>query len=152
WSTAMLRLSNIRIPVRIAIACLIPLLAFVGFAGKALLEQRSHLSRTDQIAALGEAVPTLTRLLHELQVERGASVGFINSKGKSFADQLRGRRPAVEKALAEWQQRIAPFVELHAGTAFARDIQGAGQKLAGLATTRSGVDAMTLKAAEAADF
>ena len=41
----MLKLSNIKIPVRIAIACLLPLLAFTILAGKELLDRRAYCGR-----------------------------------------------------------------------------------------------------------
>src|SRR6266481_7318144 len=121
----MLRLSNIRIPVRIAIACLLPLLAFIGFAGKDLLQKRSDYASAAQIAELADATPSITSLVHELQKERGSSVGFINAKGQSFADALRGQRPVVDKALKAWQQRAAELARLHPGSKLARDIDGA---------------------------
>ena len=46
----MPRLNNIKIPVRIAIACLVPMLAFVAFAFKDILETHSIYSSADQIA------------------------------------------------------------------------------------------------------
>src|SRR3954466_3687729 len=70
---AMLRLNNLRISLRIAIACLLPLIAFTVFAGKALLEKRAALSSAESIAVIAEAAPTISNLVHELQKERGAT-------------------------------------------------------------------------------
>jgi methyl-accepting chemotaxis protein len=148
----MLRLSNIRIPARIAIACLLPLLAFVGFASKELLQKRSDLSSMEQVAEIADATPSITGLVHELQKERGSSIGFINSKGQSFADVLRGQRPLVDKALATWQQRTAELARLHAGSKLARDIDGAGAKLANLAGMRSSMDSLAVKPQEIFDY
>src|SRR5436305_14626607 len=86
---AMLRLNNLRISLRIAIACLLPLIAFTVSAGKALLEKQVALSGAESIAAVAEAAPVISNLVHELQKERGASAGFINSKGAAFADTPR---------------------------------------------------------------
>src|SRR5262245_12941124 len=149
--TAM-RLSNVRIPVRIAIACLIPVLAFTAFALKDLFDKRSVYSKSEEMASLADASATITSLVHELQIERGSSVGFVNSKGQSFGDQTRRQRPAVDAALTACQQRMVEFVKLHAGTDFARDIESARQKLTGLAATRSSIDAMTIKPSDALDF
>jgi methyl-accepting chemotaxis protein len=148
----MLRLSNIRIPARIAIACLLPLLAFVGFASKELLQKRSDLSSMEQVAEIADATPSITGLVHELQKERGSSIGFINSKGQSFADVLRGQRPLVDKALATWQQRTAELARLHAGSKLARDIDGARAKLANLAGMRSSMDSLAVKPQEIFDY
>ena len=147
-----MRLSNVRISVRIAIACLIPVLAFTAFAVHDLLEKRSIYSKSGQMAALADASTAITSLIHELQIERGSSVGFVSSKGQSFGDQMRRQRPLVDAALATWQQRLAEFAQRHAGSDFARDIEGARQKLGGLSATRSRIDLMALKPSEAAEF
>jgi hypothetical protein len=84
----MSQLNNLRISLRIA-TCLLPLIAFTVFAGKALLEKQVALSGAETIAAVAAAAPVISNLVHELQKERGASAGFINSKGAAFADTLR---------------------------------------------------------------
>ena len=76
----------------------------------------------------------------------------MNSKGQNLGDALRNRRPLVDKALSAWKQRMPEFVQQHAGSKFARDIEGAGSKLAGLAGTRSGIDALTAKPQDVIDF
>src|SRR5260370_33038776 len=96
----MLRLNNLRISLRIAIACLLPLIAFTVFAGKDLLEKRAALSTAESIAVVAEAAPIISNVVHERQKDRGATAGFINSKGKAFADPLRNHRPATDKILA----------------------------------------------------
>jgi methyl-accepting chemotaxis protein len=148
----MLRLANIRIPVRIAIACLLPLLAFIGFAGKDLLQKRADYSSAAQIVEIADAAPTITSLIHELQKERGSSMGFINVKGQSFGDALRGQRPLVDKALATWQARMGDFIQQHAGSKLARDIDAAKSKLAGLPGARANIDSVSSKPQDVIDY
>ena len=90
----MLRLNNIKIPARIAIACLVPMLAFVAFALKDIVEKHSIYSTADRIVAIANTAPKISGLIHELQKERGATAGFVNSKGAAFADTLRAQRRA----------------------------------------------------------
>jgi methyl-accepting chemotaxis protein len=148
----MLRLTNIRIPIRIAIACLLPLLAFTVFACKDLLDKWAVWTRTEEIAAIAEEAPSLTNLIHELQKERGATAGFINSKGQSFGDALRNQRPMVDKTIATWHQRMDNFSRQHADSKLARDLNAAGAKLAGLAATRASIDALSIKNDDALDY
>jgi len=96
----MLRLDNLGISTRVAIACLLPLFAFTIFAGKDLLEKHAEFADAESIAVVAQAAPMISSLVHELQKERGASAGFINSAGKSLADTLRNQRPATDKMLA----------------------------------------------------
>jgi hypothetical protein len=104
--TAMLRLNDTKIRVRIAIACLVPLLAFVAFAFKNLAEKHSIYSTADRVAAIAQIAPEISGLIHELQKERGATAGFISSKGEAFAQTLRTQRPSTDKAVTDWRQKI----------------------------------------------
>src|SRR5262245_30362162 len=147
----MPRLADISIPVRIAVACLLPMLAFTGFAGKALLEKQSDYSKTAQVAELADAMPAITNLIHELQKERVSSIGFVNSRGQSFADAMRRERTLSDAALAAWQQRIVALAGVHAGSKFARDVEAAKAKFADLAGMRSNIDSFAAKAQEVYD-
>ncbi len=89
----MLKLSNIRIPVRIAIACLLPLLAFTFLAGKELFDRRAIVADMEAIGVVAEAAPIIAGVVHELQSERGASVGYIE-----LARTVIGRRDAQSAA------------------------------------------------------
>src|SRR5712671_4575946 len=150
----MLKLTNISIPTRIAVACLLPLAAFTVFAGKVLIGEQSTYSKAKEVAVVSEEALTITNFIHELQRERGSSAGFLNSKGKaqSFIDALRNQRPIVDKMFATWQQRLTEVAALHAGTKFARDVDAAKAKLASLATTRANIDRVAMTTAEALDY
>jgi methyl-accepting chemotaxis protein len=139
----MLKLSNIRIPVRIAVACLLPLLAFTILAGKDLLDRRSVATDMDAIAVVAKAAPIIAEAVHELQKERGASVGYIDSREKSLLDTMRNQRPLTDKALETWNQRAAEYSKTYAGTKFARNLEIAQKRLAGLPQLRSDIDAST---------
>ncbi|MBX9776532.1 MAG: nitrate- and nitrite sensing domain-containing protein [Xanthobacteraceae bacterium] len=148
----MLKLSNIRIPVRIAIVGLLPLVAFVFFAGKDLLEKRSIVSSVDAVAAVTQAAPLISALVHDLQTERGSSAGFINSKGKAFAAVVRDQRPLTDKTLQAWNKRSSEYLNSKAGTQFARNLDDAKSKLAELDSVRAGVDAFSIDASKVTAF
>lgn len=148
----MLKLSNIRIPVRIAIACLLPLVAFTGFAVKELFEKRMIVANVDAIAAVAEVAPTIAALVHELQKERGATAGFINSKGKSFAEVVRNQRPLTDKALEAWNQRLSEYSKSGAGTKLARNLEGANSSLSELGRMRTSADAFAVDSQKAVEF
>jgi len=68
----MPRMSNIKIAGRIAIATILPLLAFAGFAAKSLLEKWSTYQSVGRVAVVIETVPSVSNLVHQLQREQGA--------------------------------------------------------------------------------
>src|SRR5450432_3491703 len=92
-NSIMRRLADLPIWSRIAIVCLIPLLAFTGFAGKDVLEKHAQSQAADSASALIEIAPLISGLVHELQKERGSSVGFVSSKGQTLGDTMRNQRP-----------------------------------------------------------
>jgi hypothetical protein len=148
----MLRLNDVKISVRIAVACLLPLAAFTFFAAKNLFEKRAEFASAESIAVVAEAAPMIASLVHELQKERGASAGFINSKGQSFADTLRDQRPATDRMLATSRQQMGELIRSNAGTKFARDLENAMSKLEQLQATRGGVDGFAITSQQSTEF
>src|SRR5450432_700779 len=67
-------------------------LAFTGFAGKDVLEKHAQSQAADSASALIEIAPLISGLVHELQKERGSSVGFVSSKGQTLGDTMRNQR------------------------------------------------------------
>jgi Nitrate and nitrite sensing len=108
------RLADLPTWSRIAIVCLIPLLAFTGFAGKDMLEKRAQSQSADSAAALIEVAPLISSLVHELQKERGSSVGFVSSKGQALAETMRPCRTKSRRLRARskvrWWTRLPACV------------------------------------------
>jgi methyl-accepting chemotaxis protein len=148
----MLKLSNIKIPVRIAIACLLPLLAFAAFAVTELIGKRAVFSNMNQIAAVAEAAPMITGLINELQRERGTSSGFIQSKGKAFADPMREQRSKTDKALETWKQQLADYKKSAEGTTFAHNLDAANSRVVEIGRIRSSIDSHAIEGPKAVEF
>jgi methyl-accepting chemotaxis protein len=56
---------------------------------------------TKEASSLTQLSVKMSAVLHELQKERGASAGFIGSKGKKFADILPAQQRSTDKKIAE---------------------------------------------------
>jgi len=151
-TSLMRRLADLPIRSRIAIACLIPLLAFTGFAGKEMLDKRTQSQAADSASALIEVAPLISGLIHELQKERGASVGFVSSKGQALATALHDQRPATDKALASWRQRMAGFDRSKLGSGFSHSLDDAQSALGMLAGTRDAIDTLAVSPPKAAEY
>jgi len=96
----MLRLSNIRIAGRLAIAILVPLGVCAFLAGYDLLQTwhvRSEMAKLNQMT---QAVAGVSRFVHQLQRERGASALFIGSKGAQMANELATERAHTDETRA----------------------------------------------------
>ena len=148
----MPRLNNVKIPVRIAIACLVPMLAFVAFAFKSIVEKHSIYSTADRIATIAQTAPETASLIHELQKERGTTAGFINSKGAAFAEDLRSQRPLTDKAIAAWHKRMETLDASILSASFKANLQYAQSALGELESTRDNADHFGITAQQAAAY
>ena len=59
--------------------------------------------KSKKLALLKDSLVQLNRVLHELQKERGATAGFLGSKGKKFKEILPSQRELTYKALAKYR-------------------------------------------------
>src|SRR5436853_6644565 len=118
--SAMPRMSNIKVAGRIAIATILPLLEFAGFAANGLLEKWSSYRSAGRVAAVIETVPSVSNLVHHLQRERGASATFVGSKGQTLGDVMRNQRAATDQAIAEWHGRVGDIDASTLGPGFGR--------------------------------
>jgi methyl-accepting chemotaxis protein len=148
----MLRLNDIRIPARIAIACSVPMLAFVVFALKTIVEKHTVYSTADRITAVAQAAPDISSLIHELQKERGATAGFVNSKGSQFTDILAGQRPQTDKAVAEWRRKMNEIDGSASSAAFHNDLDQAQSLLGRLQSSREGASRFDLTVQETSSY
>jgi len=81
-------LDKFRLTHRIAALAVIPLAIMLYFAGDAVLEKRSTVQEMEKIEQLSSMAGVFSNLVHELQKERGASAGFLASKGDAFAEDV----------------------------------------------------------------
>lgn len=130
---------------RLLLLVTIPLVALV-FAVVHLLAQAfqdlRNAQMTNQALQIGVAAG---KLIHALQIERGATAGFLQSKGSKFADVLPGIRNKSE-------ERVQAYVEASkAGTqqkGLAAAIVEAQGRISGLKDIRQRVDKMELSVAD----
>ncbi|HHK75252.1 MAG TPA: methyl-accepting chemotaxis protein, partial [Rhizobiales bacterium] len=100
-------INNTSISVRIAILCLLPMLALLGLGIQNLLSERSKAVSARSIAQVIDVAPVISGLVHELQKERGTSAGFLGSKGKKFANVIGQRRADTDRALQAFRASLS---------------------------------------------
>jgi methyl-accepting chemotaxis protein len=66
---------------KICLATFCPLLVFLFMAGSQIFTQEAHLRMTRLMERNTHLIEVTSQLIHELQKERGLSVGFINGSG-----------------------------------------------------------------------
>src|SRR3954453_23857539 len=148
----MHRLTQSKIAVRIALACLIPVVAFTGFACNAVINKWTAANAAGNVVAVIEAAPAISNLIHEAQRERGASATFVNSKGQSLGDVMRNQRVATDKAVEVWRRQIASVDKQSLGSSFNKIFDEAHAAIATLPAKRAEVDRLSVSGRETVQF
>jgi methyl-accepting chemotaxis protein len=148
-----LRLSDIRIPIKIAVACLVPIIGLAGFAGANVWTSWSEMTAARQIVVIADVAAAASNAVHELQKERGITGGFLTSKGAQFSAELNAQRALVDRAVGEFRSATAKLGAGASQGAFGQRLKEADAALGSLATMRQSASAQTIAPAQtAAEF
>jgi hemerythrin-like metal-binding protein len=137
-------LDRFNLSIRIAALGIFPLLAMLYFSGSSVLDKRATVQEMDKIVQLSNMAGVFSNLVHELQKERGASAGFLGSKGKSFGDKVTAQRKNTD----EKNKPIADALNLGTSLGLKTQITHIREKLSQLNTIRDSVDAQTITVAQ----
>src|SRR5262249_52433098 len=108
-----MRVASFRLRTKIGIALLVPLLVAVVIAGYEIVLNWRARSEMAKLAADAAGAAEVSRLVHELQRERGTSAVFIGSKGAQFRAEL----PAQRKLTDERRRSAVDFLAALGATA-----------------------------------
>jgi methyl-accepting chemotaxis protein len=87
-----MRIIDIAIKWRLLAALAIPVLATVSFAGLEVRDAASDYRQASKMVAISDELGTIGDLVHDLQVERGLTAGFLGSKGAKGKEALQAAR------------------------------------------------------------
>ncbi len=139
---------DLRIAAKLALAAVAPLIVLIGLAGHDLADRWSTRVQMAELGRLTEGVAGFSRLIHELQRERGASNVFVTSKGAQM-----GAEVAAQRKLTDEQRRTATGImtQLRA-TAVSDQLRNvlaeAEAAVTALDRRRAEVDALSITAAD----
>lgn len=92
---------------RLILLAIVPLLALTVLAGMQISQAFGTYRDSGQTRRLMYLSVSAGNLIHTLQIERGATAGFLQSKGQKFADVLPGMRQTTDGQMAELKRGIA---------------------------------------------
>ncbi|MEM8794366.1 MAG: nitrate- and nitrite sensing domain-containing protein [Pseudomonadota bacterium] len=143
---------NQSIVVRLAILCLIPLLALMLVSGLKIKNEYMRVQETSFVKGVFDKAPVISGLVHELQKERGMSAGYIGSKGVIFKDALGPQRIATDQAIEAFRNSIREPKGRFAIDAYKEPHAAAMKALAQLGAMRERVNRFDLTVPEMARF
>jgi methyl-accepting chemotaxis protein len=128
------------------IAAAIPFLALLALTGYNLATRWSERTEMVNLGQLAAGVADVSRLIHELQRERGASAVFVGSKGA----QLRAELPKQRELTDDKRRSATGFLTAQRATAKAEDyrtaIVAAENAVAELDAKRKQIDGFSITA------
>ena len=99
-------LNNMTIRKKLVVLSLVVLSVISLFGIKSTYDTYTNYSNIKDTSALIKLSVKMSAVLHELQKERGASAGFIGSKGKKFVDILPNQHNSSDVKIKELKEYI----------------------------------------------
>jgi methyl-accepting chemotaxis protein len=104
-----MKLDNLKIQTKLLINVALPMIAILLISLVAIFEQYSKKKEYEYLEKVINLNTKISLLLHETQKERGATAGFISSKGKKFAEKLPAQRDNTNKKIKELKNFLSSF-------------------------------------------
>ncbi|OQX06604.1 MAG: hypothetical protein BWK76_25985 [Desulfobulbaceae bacterium A2] len=145
-------LAKLSLKTKISLIALLPLCAYLFNVGFSLNEEAHRLTLLKNVQNLIVYCEHTSHLIHELQIERGASAGFLGSKGKQFADMLPSQRKTVDAQLELYGKFLAGFDRKRYPENLDEAIRRADALLKELPNRRQAVSEQRIEAQEAVAF
>ena len=136
---------------RLILLAVVPLIALTIAAGMQIWQSFASYQNSSQTRHLMDLSVSAGSLIHALQIERGASVGFLQSRGQKFAQALPDIYRKSDERLNAFRKEIG---ESGAPTlpSLAKAVSQAVARLDGLAAARQTASQLTLTVPQAVTF
>ncbi len=145
-------MQSLKILERLALAILPALAVVAALSLLLVLEHRDEIGRADRLIARTDTSRAIAALVHEMQRERGASVGHLAAKGEKpeARDLLAAQRRRTDAALDVYRGvRAANRAPAGASDRVEAALIAADERIAALPATRAEVDALKIAPAAA---
>ncbi|GHD76108.1 methyl-accepting chemotaxis sensory transducer [Vogesella fluminis] len=133
---------------------LVPVVSLLLFAGSLLWHNLGSYRDARQTLGMMEISVAAGNLIHALQIERGASAGFLQSHGQKFASRLSGIRAETGQRLQTYRQLLATreTASPEQDAALNRTLARVDEQLMQLAALRTKVDQLQIEPAASSAY
>lgn len=145
-------LSNISLRKKFALLLGVPLAALILLAVSEYTRLTSFSTKAENFAQLTQVSVLASQAVHELQKERGASAGFLGSKGQQFGQILKDQRRLTDGRLESYREVRKDLDVSLFHPAFSDDMAELDSLLLQLSAMRSSVDAQSVAVGEQVGF
>lgn len=140
-----------RMPMRFKFACVLvlPLLALAWFATQGILERRATVQEFDRLHAMTELAQRAGDAVHQMQLERGMTAGYLGSEGETFGNRLRQQRPKTDAAVEAFHSQQSSLNQALLTPAVRQQLSAIDDRWQRQAALRNRVDALEVETGEA---
>ncbi len=136
-------LKHTKILYRIALSAILPLIIVAALAAYEIASKARVYSEMDRLEPVAAGVTKLSRLVHELQKERGMTSAFLNSKGAQMRSELPEQRKRTDAERAVARPALSELKRAAASN-LAMSADRANDVIGKLDALRSEVDAVSI--------
>jgi methyl-accepting chemotaxis protein len=123
---------------------ILPLVIALGFMFNLVLDKFNVSQEMELQESLNEFVVSTGSMLHEIQKERGASGGFLGSKGKKFKSELSSQRSLTDSQRSKYSKFLAHFDASMYSSDLKNRVARLSSELSGLDQLRSQVSSQSI--------
>jgi len=146
------RSSGLGLKKQLIILALIPALIVGGFMSILLFHEFEAKKHADQIRGIANYVVVASQVIHQLQRERAASVGYITSNGDRMAGMMEKQRRLTNKYYSVLNNDIKSLAIKNLGYKFARQVNTSSRNLWKLPSIREKVSSLSIDKNESNEF
>ena len=145
-------LKNVKISQAIVLVAVIPLVVFVVYAVAHMLKEQEKIDELSSLNDLTELSVIMSNLVHEQQKERGATAGYLGSKGKKFYNELVLQRSETNKIRQFFLSYMNIFENMKYEESFQNKVEGIVLEVKRLTEVRKQVDSFSISTAESIEY
>lgn len=140
----MIFFKNLTVSTRLFILLVLPLIGLIYVTTYVVSGKMTLVHDLEEIDTLSSLAVKISALVHETQIERGATAGFLGSSGAKFSAELADQRKNTNKKLGELKSFLRGFDKTHYGKEFERYLSEVMGELKGLERKREAVDQLNI--------
>jgi methyl-accepting chemotaxis protein len=150
--SAKLKSTILSIKGRVLILALVPTLAVLYLGSQLALEQYEEVKHANKVTEAFSITPSISKVMHSLQEERGRSAGFLGNNSSSFTNLLKDIKPQTDNAILALNNDIKNAEEQQKHLDYDGHLQNAISKLSQLNAMRARVNNHSVSTPEMASF
>ncbi len=152
-------LKNLRVKTKILLIVVLPLIAFLCLSSMIILERQHDVAQLSSFRGGVVLSTKISALVHEIQKERGASSGYLGSKGNKFGDILAKQRVLTDQKKEEFLKSLEKFLKENKnletteyGKELKQRLDNITSLLSQIPNMRKNVDSLSVEVGQALSF